>query len=300
MVTWQYNNCSYEHVQVLLARALFCLIYWREDLVSNAAVNIIAHFAGWQSAMWALGSKVVRHIIYATWVLVLYCICYVTTTLLYRMWAIVMEDCRHEFIRLVKELFAVLPDYPTTFDSTLVFPGEGWRSNAGKSKRKSECKGRRDWSKRFPGLRMACWNTRSMTNERFNYCKELGYDVLAVSELWRTQEKFTSRSVEFTTSATARDKHGNLINPNDAAAGVGILLSGRLQDKVLSFGNEGSERICYVRIKGPSCNLFIVAVYIPHDKRVKPSQEDTMAELDAICALAKPSDCLIVLGDFNV
>ena len=57
-----------------------------------------------------------------------------------------------------------------------------------------------------------------MTIERFDYCKRMGYDVLAVSELWRTQEKFTSRSYEFTTSATVKGKHGNLVNENDPAA----------------------------------------------------------------------------------
>ena len=64
-----------------------------------------------------------------------------------------------------------------------------------------------------------------MTIERFDYCKRMGYDVLPVTELWRTQEKFTSRSYEFTTSATVTDKNGNLANDRDPAAGVGILLS---------------------------------------------------------------------------
>ena len=40
--------------------------------------------------------------------------------------------------------------------------------------------------------------------------------------------------------------------------------------------------------------------HLSHDKRVKPSQEDTLAELDVICALAKPNDCIVLLGDFNV
>ena len=51
------------------------------------------------------------------------------------------------------------------FDSTLGFPGEGW-------------------SEDHPNLKFATWNTRSLTFERFNYCKNLKYDVLAVTELW--------------------------------------------------------------------------------------------------------------------
>ena len=47
------------------------------------------------------------------------------------------------------------------FDSTLGFPGEGWGT-----------------------LKMATWNTRSLTYERFKYYENLGYDVLAITELW--------------------------------------------------------------------------------------------------------------------
>ena len=141
-----------------------------------------------------------------------------------------------------------------------------------------------------------------MTIERFDYCKRMDYyDVLTVSELWRTQEKFTSRSYEFVTSATVKkDKHGNLVIENDPAAGVGILLSARAQQKVLDVGNNNSERICWVRLKGPACNLFVVAVYMPHASRVQPAQADTLNELDMICKQAKPGDCLVVMGDFNV
>ena len=106
---------------------------------------------------------------------------------------------------------------------------------------------------------MVTWNTLSITIERFDYCKRMGCDVLAVTELWRCQEKFTSHSHEFTTSVTVKDKDGNLINDNDPAAGVGILLSPRAQGKVLDAGNDDSERICWVRLEGPACNLFITS-----------------------------------------
>ena len=41
------------------------------------------------------------------------------------------------------------------FDSTCGFPGEGW-------------------SNRFPLMKMATWNCRSITFERFKYCQTLG------------------------------------------------------------------------------------------------------------------------------
>ena len=207
------------------------------------------------------------------------------------------ECCWSLFRAQVIQLFKVLPNYPRVFDSTLGYPGEGWTTAR---KRKRNRKNKHKWSTEFANLNMATWNTRSMTIERFDYCKRMVYDVLAVSELWRTQEKFTSRSYEFTTSATVKDKDGNLVNDNDPAAGVGILLSPRAQQKVLDVGNNNSERICWVRLKGPACNLFIVAVYMPHASRVQPAQADTLGELDVICKQAKPGDCLVVMGDLNV
>ena len=74
---------------------------------------------------------------------------------------------------------------------------------------------------------MITWNTRSMTVERLDYCRSLGHDVLVVTESWRQQENFTNNTNEFTTSSMNRDKDGNLINDEDPAAGVGILLSPR-------------------------------------------------------------------------
>ena len=139
-----------------------------------------------------------------------------------------------------------------------------------------------------------------MTVERYDYCRNMGYDVLAVTELWRKQDKFTNRTNEFTVSATVKDKFGNLVNENDPAAGVGILLSPRAQKKFMGAGNNNSERICWVRLRGPVCNLFIIAVYMPHNSRVQPAQEDTLKELDTICKQAKQGDCVVVLGDFNV
>ena len=198
----------------------------------------------------------------------------------------------------MRELFAVLPTYPRVFDSTLGYPGEGWRKHHS-LRRKRRRNRKRPWSQQFANLTMATWNTRSMTRERFDYCKNLGYDVLAVTELWRSQNKFTSRSNEFIVSATNKHKHGNLVNPNDKAAGAGILLSPRAQSKVLDKGNNNSERICWVRLEGPTCNLFVVAVYVPHSSRTEPSQSDTLKELDTVCKQAKKNDCVVVMGDFN-
>ena len=72
-----------------------------------------------------------------------------------------------------------------------------------------------------------------------------------------------------------------------------------MKNKVLSFGNNKSERLCWVRIEVPTCNLYIICVYVPHRARVKPCQADTLKELDAAIKKAPKGDCIIVLGDFN-
>ena len=128
-----------------------------------------------------------------------------------------------------------------SFDATLGFPGEGWAR-----------------------LRFGTWNCRGLTFQRFRYCQSLGYDVLALTELWRGQHKYETKSTKFTTSSPIIIKKGPRKGqkrfPDDKAAGVGILLSSRARRKLLSFGSEG-ERVCYVRLEGPVCNLFLIAAY---------------------------------------
>ena len=79
---------------------------------------------------------------------------------------------------------------------------------------------------------------------------------------------------------------------------VDIMLSKTAEKKVMTFGSTG-ERVCYVRIAGPVCNLFIVAVYLPHRGRASPSQDDTIMDLHEALKKAPSKDCIILLGDFN-
>ena len=167
-----------------------------------------------------------------------------------------------------------------SFDATKGFPGEGW-------------------SKNHSGFKIATWNTRSMTHARFNYCKSLAYDVLAVTELWRTQHKFQNRRKAFVVGEAKIDKRtGKQRYPKDKAAGVGIMLSPAAEQKVLTFGSTG-ERVCYVRLEGPICNLFIVSTYLPHRDRVCPSQDDTIKDIHEALKKAPPQDCIVLLGDMN-
>ena len=60
----------------------------------------------------------------------------------------------------------------TIFDANLGFPGEGSTSTS-----------HEPWSSDEPTLSMTTWNVRSLTFERFYFCKSLNYDVLALTEL---------------------------------------------------------------------------------------------------------------------
>ena len=91
---------------------------------------------------------------------------------------------------------------------------------------------------------------------------------------------------------------GQPVYPRDKAAGVGILLSPLAQSKYLSHGSP-CERICWVRLKGPTVNLFIVAIYVPHRARSHPAQHNTMATLLQLLKQVPNNDCIVLLGDFN-
>ena len=76
------------------------------------------------------------------------------------------------------------------------------------------------------------------------------------------------------------------------------MLSPRMAKKVEKFGSEG-ERVVWVRLRGPTCNLFVIAVYLSHRGRVSPSQDDTLADVQKVIAQVPEHDCVCILGDFN-
>ena len=71
-----------------------------------------------------------------------------------------------------------------------------------------------------------------------------------------------------------------------------------MQAKVHSFGSEG-ERVCWVHLSGPVCDLFVVTVYLPHRGRVAPDQNQTLADVRKVLADIPARDCICLLGDFN-
>ena len=127
---------------------------------------------------------------------------------------------------LVLTLGVLLVTHQTTpiFDANLGYPGEGPLPKSA-------------WSSNEPALSMALWNSRSLTYERFYYCKSLQYDVLVLTELWRSAHKFVDGTIRWTHSKARLDEDGKPIYPKDSPAGVGILLSERAQSKYLGHGS---------------------------------------------------------------
>ena len=77
------------------------------------------------------------------------------------------------------------------------------------------------------------------------------------------------------------------------------MISPRMAKKVMSYGNNNIERLCWVRLAGPSCNLYIICIYMSHCARTKPCQEETLDQLDQALKKVPKGDCVVVLGDFN-
>ena len=122
---------------------------------------------------------------------------------------------------------------------------------------------------------------------------------MVITELWRNQKKYETRRKKFIVSKPKVIKEGARQGEiRYPAAGVGILLSDRLEKKVTAFGSEG-ERICWVHIRGPVCHLFVVAIYLPHRGRTSSSQDDTLADLQKVLSNVNAHDCVCVLGDLN-
>ena len=91
------------------------------------------------------------------------------------------------------------------------------------------------------------------------------------------------------------NEHGKNSDPE---AGVLIILSPRMTDKVIGEGHVGT-RITWVRISGPVYNIFYVVVYTPHKGRTqKPSIQDTITQLKKLLWTVRKSDC-ITLNRFN-
>ena len=162
---------------------------------------------------------------------------------------------------------------------------------------KKRKKNKRKWSKLHYQAKIGCWNPWSYSFERHDYCKSLQYDILGLTELHNLQQQKRFQDRTWICSAQAeQDKEGRSTDP---AAGVAIMLSNRMADKLMDEGHVGT-RIAWTRIAGPVCNIFFVVVYIPHKGRTSaPYVKDTIKQLKKLLETVRKSDCILLADDFN-
>lgn len=76
---------------------------------------------------------------------------------------------------------------------------------------------------------------------------------------------------------------------SDPAAGVAILLSERMVDKIIDQGHVDT-RITWVKLLAGAtcCNIFFIVAYIPHKGRTqKPRVKDTIDQLEKLLKTIK-------------
>ena len=78
----------------------------------------------------------------------------------------------------------------------------------------------------------------SYSYERHYYCRLLQYDILGLTELHNLQEQKRFQSRTWVHSTPAPKKEGK---STDQAAGVAIMLSNRMADKLLDEGHAGTR-----------------------------------------------------------
>ena len=150
-----------------------------------------------------------------------------------------------------------------------------------------------DGKKFGPELSFDAWNCLGLGKSpaekatKLDYCRSIGSDVLCINELWNQQIE-------------AEDFAVSEINKKDRPAGVGLLFSARILPFVRRTGSVGA-RIVWARIRGPTCNIVVVGIYLPHSKRkAKPHAQDVLDKLeDFIKHQVGSHECLIILGDLN-
>ena len=102
------------------------------------------------------------------------------------------------------------------------------------------------------------------------------YDILGLTELHNVQEQKIFMSRTWIHSAPAEKKGGKSTDP---AAGVDIILSNRMADKLLDEGHVDTC-IVWVHLKGSLCNIFFIISYIPHKGRTcTPYVKETIQQL---------------------
>ena len=153
------------------------------------------------------------------------------------------------------------------------------------------------WSRIYGDTTLGFWNPWSYCNKRHEYAKSLRIDILGLGELHNKHLEEHYKEKRWICSDRSK-LNADGTDP-DPAAGVTILLSPKMADRILSQGCIGA-RIVWVRLAGPVCNLFVIVTYVPHRGRTKaPFAADTIAQIKNLMTTINKADCIIWMGDLN-
>ena len=91
-------------------------------------------------------------------------------------------------------------------------------------------KNKKKWSSKHEDATFGFWNPWSYCNKRHEYVKSLKIDVLGLGELHNKHLEEQYKEKRWICSQAAKEKDGKSTDP---AAGVAILLSPRMTDRIL-------------------------------------------------------------------
>ena len=108
---------------------------------------------------------------------------------------------------------------------------------------------------------------------------KLDMDIVCLTEThkWRDKDHLTIYS--------------DLPPKDDKWSGVALVLNKRISKYVICSGSINS-RLIYCRLRGHSCNILVIGVYIPQRKRKNPDQEDTYSQVESLLANVSRRDCV--------
>ena len=137
-------------------------------------------------------------------------------------------------------------------------------------------------------------NWEDVLNQIIKEVENLKIGLLGLSEVrWKgSGEKVLSNGdiILFSGKLGANDRH---------ESGVGIMLSRRTRNSLLSF-KPISDRIITARFKvSENKNLTVVQCYAPTEVTPEPMKDEFYSQLDKTLEMIKPSDITILMGDMN-
>ena len=81
--------------------------------------------------------------------------------------------------------------------------------------------------------------------------------------------------------------------------GCAILWSEKLNNRVRPMPNLGSDRICVLQVTTSECNIYVIAVYMPHKGCKIAEFKDEMECLERVCNECNSNGHTVVIGDMN-